>query len=118
MIAFDDCFEKSLAAIRGFAAGPVIYHAGSHQIPLYAVEGLTNFKAETGGGLTLRATMIDFMFAVAHLVIDGQPIEPTPGHWIEKHNQRYELAELGEEGCYRYSDPNRSEYRVHTNRAG
>lgn len=115
MSVFDDSLTGGLAAIRSLAGGPITYHAGSATIPIaLAVEGSTAYDSEDSEGVKVTARSVDFLLPVADLVVGDQAVEPTAGHWIEKGAKKFEVLPLGQEPCYRYSDPNRSEYRVHT----
>ena len=112
MSILSDILAAGLAATRAVAGDQVTYHAGATAVVVdQVVEGKTEYESIDQTGATVTAIATDFLIAVADLPgID----EPAPGHWIEKNGRRFELAYLGREPCYRFSDPGRSTYRIHT----
>lgn len=112
MSAFTDILAAGLAASRAVAGDQVTYHAGATAVVVdQAVEGKTEYESLDQAGATVTAIATDFLIAVADL---PGIAEPLPGHWIEKSGRRFELAYLGREPCYRFSDPGRTTYRIHT----
>lgn len=110
MSLFDDIQTAGLAAIRGLAGGPVTYQSATVTTNVTkAAMGQTAYEALDGDGFSVRATLTDFFIAVADL-----PAEPQPGDTIARGGLTYEVNALGSEPCWVYSDPNASEYRIHT----
>jgi hypothetical protein len=111
---FSDQLAGGLAAIRSIAGDQVIYEGDAGQAIVSAVLGATRYEAEDANGVSVTAIATDFLVAVAELVIDGQPVTPAPGHRITRGAEVYELMMLGDEPCFRFSDPGHTQYRLHT----
>lgn len=105
---------------RGNAARTVHYVRGTSSISLPATLGSTDFQRDDGNGFAVNFQSVDFLIDVADLVIDGVPTEPQRG-------DRVVVGELDEGGVhevmsdlggppYRFSDPYRRVYRIHTKR--
>jgi hypothetical protein len=117
MSYFDDALAAGLRVVNQLAGSPMTYHAGDAVISLPSVvEGQTRYERLDESGVVVSAIATDFMFPVEHLVFEGQPIEPSKKHWLEKNGCRYELTLVSDGTYWRYSDPNHTEYRVHTNK--
>ena len=69
-----------------------------------------------GGGITIDAHVWDFLILAEELVALG---EPEPGDVIVANGRQYEVMALGSdvEG-WRWSDPFRQTYRIHTKDVG
>jgi len=78
-----------------------------------ATFGRTGFEVADESGLTINAHVWDFLILAAALGFD-----PEPGDLIAANGRRYEVMNLGGEGCWRWSDPYRQTYRIHTKDIG
>lgn len=98
-----------------FLTRPVIYRRGAQEVTVPATVGRTVFRLDTGPGVTERIETRDYLIAATHLVGFGLPlrgdrvIEEAGG---QRHT--YEVLAPGREPHWRWSDPNRRTYRIHT----
>jgi len=98
-----------------FLTRSVTYSRGSQAVTVPATIGHTVFRLDTGPGVTERIEARDYLIAAAHLAGFGLPrrgdqvIEEAAG---QRHT--YEVLAPGREPHWRWSDPNRRCYRIHT----
>ena len=98
-----------------FLTRPVIYRRGAHEVTVPATIGRTVFRLDIGPGVTERIEARDYLIAATHLVGFGLPlrgdrlIEEAGG---QRHT--YEVLAPGREPHWRWSDPNRRTFRIHT----
>jgi hypothetical protein len=93
---------------------PVEYRRPPEFWTVQATFGKTGFEVADESGLTINAQVWDFL-----ILADALPgIEPEPGDVIAANGRRYEVVNLGGEGCWRWSDPYRETYRIHTKDIG
>jgi hypothetical protein len=101
-----------------FLTQTVVYQRAGDTIPVQATIGTTIFRLEDGAGALLRVESRDYLIAAAELVIDGTPIVPKRGDRIrETQGGRvfiYEVTAPGDEPEWRWSDPYRQTYRIHS----
>jgi hypothetical protein len=101
-----------------YAASPVEYVRGEQAVEILATVGKTTFEIDDGYGVLVRHESRDFLILAADLLIDGVAILPQRGDRIrETQGQRvfvYEVSAPGKEPCWRYSDPFRKTFRIHT----
>ena len=64
-------------------------------------------------GLTVTGRVWDFL-----ILADGLGFEPEPGDVIAADGRVFEVMNLGGEGCWRWSDPYRQTFRIHTKEIG
>lgn len=90
-------------------SSPVEYHRPPDAYPVNATYGRTGFEVADESGLTINAHVWDFL-----ILADALGLDPEPGDVIVANGRRYEVMNLGGEGCWRWSDPYRQTYRIHT----
>ena len=78
-----------------------------------ATFGRTGFEVADESGLTINAHVWDFL-----ILADELGFDPEPGDVIAANGRKYEVMNLGGEGCWRWSDPYRQTYRIHTKDIG
>lgn len=80
-----------------------------------ATFGRTAYEIADESGLTVGSHVIDFLIRA-----DALPgLEPEPGDVIAADGRRYEVMALGEDvRGWRWSDPYRTTYRIHTREIG
>lgn len=100
--------------LLGIASSTIIYKQGTVAIECDAVVGKTRYQATTEDGYSVEANAIDFLVKKKSLEVDEMTIEPKQGDRIEMVNGVYEVMYLPGEGCWRYSDPFGTLYRIHT----
>ncbi len=98
-----------------FLTRPVTYRRGAQEVAVPATVGRTVFRLDTGPGVTERIEARDYLIAATHLAAFGLPsrgdqvIEEAGG---QRHT--YEVLAPGREPHWRWSDPNRRCFRIHT----
>jgi len=80
-----------------------------------ATFGRTAYEVADESGLTVGSHVWDFL-----ILADALPgVEPKPGDVIAADGRRYEVLPLGEDvRGWRWSDPYRTTYRIHTRDIG
>jgi len=94
-------------------SSPVGYRRPPDGIIVNATYGKTGFEIADESGLTIGSHVWDFL-----ILADELGLEPEPGDVIAADGRRYEVMNLGGEGCWRWSDPYRQTYRIHTKDIG
>ena len=105
---------------KAHASQSVTYRRGTDSVVVSASIGSTRFEQEDRDGLVVRSQVRDYLIDVADLVLSGGAIEPEVGDLIEEtvgsQTHVYQVLPLGGEPAWRYSDPYRKTYRIHTKR--
>ena len=94
-------------------SSPVEYRRPPDAVTVSATYGKTDVELADESGLTVRSHVWDFL-----ILADALGWEPEPGDVIVADGRRYEVMNLGGEGCWRWSDPYRQTYRIHTKDIG
>jgi len=97
-------------------SSPVEYRRPPDAITVSATYGKTDVELADESGLTINAHVWDFLILADAFWQEG--FEPEPGDVIAADGRRYEVMNLGGEGCWRWSDPYRTTYRIHTKDIG
>ena len=95
------------------ASSPVVYRRDITEYPVNATFGKTDFEIADESGLTIGSHVWDFLILAVDL-----GIEPEAGDVIVTNGRRFEVMNLSGEGCWRWSDPYRQTYRIHTKDVG
>ena len=104
---------------RAFMTRTVIYERGNDSVDLPATAGQTDFNLTDDYGAAIRYVSRDFLITVTDLVINGSVTEPKRGDRIRETvgDVTYVHEVMGPgafEPDWRYSDPHRTTYRIHT----
>jgi len=94
-------------------SSPVEYRRNGQAIEVQATFGRTRFEVADESGLTIQAQVWDFLIGA-----DVLDFEPEPGDVIAANGRAYEVMNLAGDGCWRWSDPYRQTYRIHTKDVG
>ena len=94
-------------------SSPVEYRRPPDARTVHATYGRTRFEVADESGLTVDAQAWDFL-----ILADELGLVPEAGDVIAANGRRYEVMNLGGEGCWRWSDPYRQTYRIHTKDIG
>jgi hypothetical protein len=80
-----------------------------------ATKGKTDYEVGDASysGATLRAHVIDFLISAEVLGFD-----PQAGDVIVEDDRRFEVMDFEGQGAWRWSDPYRTTYRIHTKDTG
>jgi hypothetical protein len=101
-----------------FLTQTIAYQRAGASVEIAATCGETIFRLDDGAGALLRIQTRDFLIAAVDLVLGGNPIVPQRGDRIvETQGSRtfiYEVSAPGDEPEWRWSDPYRQTYRIHT----
>ena len=104
---------------RIFRSRQVIYARGAQTKEVPALVGKTVFKVDKGYGLFERVEARDFLIEAADLEEFGEP--ERGDRVMDTLNGKVELFEVmspGGEPHFRYSDPYRKVFRIHTKHVG
>lgn len=93
-------------------AGPVAYRRGQTQLTVGATCGQPDRPVADVAGLSVAATVTDFLIAAAELLPTLG--EPRPGDQIISDGRVYEALTLDSEDCWRWSGPAGITLRIHT----
>ena len=109
--------------LKSHASSTVVYVRGANQVSVSATIGRTLMKLDDGyGGIRMQWTDRDFLIAPLDLIIAGLAITPERGDTILEtvgtKIYTYEVNAPGGEPAWRWSDPHRSLYRIHTKEIG
>jgi hypothetical protein len=109
--------------LKVHASSEVTYQRGVNQVQVQAMIGRTLLKLEDGyGGVHMEWTDRDFLIATADLILAGSPVLPERGDIIRETENGttylYEVMAPGNEPPWRWSDPHRQLFRIHTKQIG
>lgn len=101
------------------ASQSVTFRRGEQAIEeLAATPGTTTFDVVESTGLMRSLQSRDYLISVSDLKLDDAAIEPAIGDRIEEavgdSIHVYECMGFGGQPAWRYSDPIRNTYRIHT----
>ena len=117
---FQQALRAGMDSIRGVVGVRVEYRRGDSWVMLDAIPATSETASqESAQGFYSRVQMRDYLIDAEQLVLDGVRTTPTEGdEVIETHAGRrhvYEASGAGSGGSpWRYSDPGRTRFRVHT----
>ena len=94
-------------------SSPVEYRRPPDAKSVHATYGRTVFEVADESGLTIGSHVWDFL-----ILADALELEPEPSDVIVADGRRFEVMNLGGDGCWRWSDPYRHTYRIHTKDIG
>ena len=94
-------------------SSPVEYRRDVDSLTVNATFGKTDVEIADESGLTVQAQVWDFLIGA-----DELGPQPEAGDVIAANGRKYEVMNLGGEGCWRWSDPYRRTYRIHTKDIG
>jgi hypothetical protein len=100
----------------------VVYKRGSEAKEVQATVGRTEFEQADEAGLIHRVESRDFLIRAADLDLGAGPIQPKAGDQVREHVGTqvfvYEVNAPGGQPPFRYSDPYRRTFRIHTKHIG
>lgn len=100
------------------AAQTVVYARDGDEVSAPATIGQTTFEHDDGQGTVIRTQVRDYLIDTGKLVLAGQTTQPKPGDQIRETagdtTFTYEVMAIAGEPCWRYSDPFRIKFRIHT----
>ena len=99
-----------------YCASPIEYRRPPESTVVSATYGKTDVELADESGLTIRSYVWDFLVLASDLQPRGWV--PEPGDIIAADGQLFEVMNLAGEGCWRWSDPYRMTYRIHTREIG
>ncbi len=103
-----------LAGMRAaHLASQVTYRRDEAETLVNATFGKTDVELDDGAGMTIGSHVTDFL-----ILADSIGLEPEAADVIVADGRKYEVVELAGDGCWRWSDPYRTTYRIHTRDIG
>jgi hypothetical protein len=98
-----------------FLTRMVRYRRGTDEIPVRATIGRTVFEVATLGGVIERIEARDYLIPAKALIVFGSPHRgDVVSEVADGIRHLYEVLAPGREPHWRWSDPNRTLYRIHT----
>lgn len=107
---------RARAAVAGIT---ITYRRGDLTVEIRATLGQTRFEQQIPDGNPIVRQTRDYLFPATSLVLDEEQVLPERGDLIEEtvgdSTLVYEILPVEDgETFFRYSDPERQEIRVHT----
>jgi hypothetical protein len=100
----------------------IVYRRGADEKKVQATIGRTEFEQADDAGLIHRVESRDFLIRAADLDLGSGPITPKAGDQVREAVGTqvfvYEVNAPGGEPPFRYSDPYRRTFRIHTRHIG
>ena len=100
----------------------VVYKRGSDAKEVQATIGRTEFEQADEAGLIHRVESRDYLIRAADLDLGAGPIQPKAGDQVREQVGSqvfvYEVNAPGGQPPFRYSDPYRRTFRIHTKHIG
>ncbi|QDU71044.1 hypothetical protein [Mucisphaera calidilacus] len=90
-------------------SSPVAYRRPPDSVTVNATYGKTDVEMADESGLTVRSHVTDFLILASELGFG-----PKQGDQIVADGRVYEVIYLAGEGPWRWSDPYRTTFRIHT----
>ena len=105
--------------LQEHAATQVVYLRGADEVPVRAVIGRTLLQLDDGmGGVRMEWTDRDYLIRAEDLALGGSPAPPQRGDQIREvvgtQTLVYEVLAPAGEPPWRWADPHRQMYRIHT----
>ena len=99
--------------LKAHASSEVEYRRDAETFTVQAVFGKTDYEVQDESGLRIGGFVCDFL-----ILADELGLKPEVGDVIAAHGRKYEILDLGADGCWRWSDPYRTTMRIHTKDIG
>lgn len=104
--------------LTGHASRAVVYRRGELGVELQATIGRSHYQQDDGSGVITRSQVRDFLIDTDDLLLSIIGSLPKGGdRVVEIDGEKtfvFEVASLGGEPPWRYSDPFRLKLRIHT----
>jgi hypothetical protein len=105
--------------LQTHVASEIVYRRRADDVNVRATIGRTLLKLDDGyGGVRMLWTDRDYLIRVADLVLGSNPAQPQRGDQIREivgaQTLVYEVLAPGEEQPWRWADPHRQMFRIHT----
>lgn len=100
-------------------AETITYSRGSSSVQISATRGRSEFEVIDQNGIQHDLTSQDFICHVSDLVLDGSQKIPVPGDRVETSDGKaFEVMQMTGVPAYRFSDEQKTIYRIHTKVVG
>ena len=99
--------------LKAHASSEVEYRRDAETLAVQAVFGKTDYEVQDESGLRIGGFVCDFLIAAADL-----PWNPEVGDVIAANARKYEVLDLGADGCWRWTDGHQTMRRIHTKDIG
>ena len=110
------------AQLREHASSPVTYRRGEVELDVPATFGRTEYEVADDYGTTIRTHAVDFLILADAFWQEG--FEPQAGDVVVAPSTgsgqatAFEVMDLAGQGCWRWSAPYRTTFRIHTKDTG
>jgi hypothetical protein len=115
-VSFRDALKGALAVVRDTAGAPVTYARGETSIDdIAAGVGASRIEQTDAHGIVTSFESRDYLIGVCDLEELGEPaagdLITEPGIGV------FQVLQITGAPCFQYSDPGRTQFRIHTKRA-
>lgn len=107
-------FEYLASKLKSNASDSVTYVRGASRVTIQATFGKTPYQFQSENGFQVGGEVTDFVFSAGDLILNGNLTTPDIGDKIVTGRATYEAQMVGNEGCWKYSDPFGTMIRFHT----
>jgi hypothetical protein len=118
MSSFANAFAAMTATIKQLNGITVTLASGTSSSSVTAIAGQSTFPIEDSAGLLTSLQTRDYLISATDFKLNGAPVEPSVGMTITETlagvNYVYKVISPNGEAAWRWSDPQRIKYRVHT----
>jgi hypothetical protein len=113
--SFAQRHDKLRTRMRSTNSRAVVYRRGRRSAPVPATVYELSAEELIPFGVPLDARRRDYIIDLAELETVGNPFGvPKAGDTIEDGGLVCQVAPLGEEACFRWTNHQRNEFRIHT----
>mgnify|MGYP000997170060 CR=1 FL=1 len=113
-----DAMDWIAERLHRHASKQVVYSRGADTVTVDATIGRTVFEVVRGDGIVEHAESRDFLILTNTLILGGSKTIPKRGDRIKEDGLTFEVLAPGTEPHFRFSDPYRRLYRIHTKQVG
>jgi hypothetical protein len=114
----NDAVQWLTDRLHAHASRQVDYSRGSDSVAVSATVGKTVFDLDRGYGIVEHFESRDFLIRTDDLILNGSKTIPKRGDRITDDGNTYEVMSPNSEPHYRFSDPYRRLFRIHTKLVG
>jgi len=114
----DSAIAEAAAGLLAVAGTSVTYSRGASSVAVTGVPARSLFEVDNGvDELREQVESLDWLFEAADLVLASVTVTPQRGDKIAQavgsETLTFEVLDIPNEGCYRWSDPQHTLIRVH-----
>lgn len=119
MSRFSERITAALDRIRSEAAESVTYKRGGQSVAVDAVSGATPVESYASFDVVVDATWRDWLIKASELILGGRVVKPAIGDRItQSDGTTWEVLPVEGQRCWRPSDSQGYQIRIHTKQIG